>query len=90
MTTYNDKIQNYKGIPLKLIIYTDKHFAKLKAKRFLILNSKNEPSGQNIWIPNSFLLEDGTINHNKNLDWLFLKTDNKHKLALAGFILNTN
>lgn len=31
---------------------------------------------------------DGTINLTKNLDCLFSKSENQHKLALAGFILN--
>ena len=86
--TYNNEVQNYKGIPLKLIIYTDSHFQRMKAKCFQIMNAVNQPSGQHIWIPNKFLSQDGTINQAKNLDWLFRKTDNAEKLRLAGFILN--
>lgn len=88
MIQYNNNVQEYKGIRLKLIVYTETHFKRLKAKRFLILDAHDKPSGQNLWIPNSFLLEDGTINPTKNLDWLFFKSENQHKLALAGFILN--
>ena len=84
---YNDSIQRYRGIPLKLIVYTERHFASLKAKRFLIMDGNGEPSGQNLWIPNSFLLEDGTLDPGKNLDWLFHKPQNRHKLELAGFRL---
>lgn len=83
---YNTNVQYYKTIPLRLIVYTEAHFSRLKAKRFLILDRNNRPSGQNLWIPNSFLLEDGTINPNRNLDWLFGKPDNLHKLNLAGLI----
>ena len=85
---YNDAIQEYKGVRVKLIVYTDQHFARLKAKCFLIMDAHDRPSGQNLWIPNSFLLDDGTINPARNLDWLFRKPENRHKLALAGFIVN--
>ena len=85
---YNDNIQDYKGVRLRLIVYTDNHFKRLKAKRFLILNAKDQPSGQNLWIPNQFLLPDGTIDPSRNLDWLFKKPQNVHKLALAGFMVN--
>ena len=88
MIQYNNDIQEYKGIRLKLIVYTETHFQRLKAKRFLILNAHDKPSGQNLWIPNRFLSADGTIDKTKNLDWLFFKPENQHKLALAGFILN--
>ena len=88
MIKYNNGVQTYKGVRLKLIVYTPEHFAHLKAKRFLILNAENKASGQNLWIPNSFLLEDGTINPARNLDWLFKKPQNRHKLELAGFIIN--
>lgn len=86
--SYNDRIQNYKGIPLKLIVYTESRFQHLKAKCFHILNATNQPSGQQIWIPNRFLSEDGTINPTCNIDWLFRKEDNATKLRSAGFILN--
>lgn len=85
--TYNDGVQDYKGVRLKLIVYTPEHFARLKAKRFLILDCHDRPSGQNLWIPNRFLLDDGTINPARNLDWIFRKDENRHKLALAGFQL---
>ena len=29
---YNTNVQNYKGIPLKLILYTESRFQHLKAK----------------------------------------------------------
>lgn len=85
---YNDHIQNYKGIPLKLIVYTESHFQHLKAKCFQILNANNQPSGQRVWIPNRFLTENGTILSTCNIDWLFRKSDNAEKLRSVGFILN--
>lgn len=51
MMKYNTEIQNYKGIKVRLIKYTDKHFARLKAKRFMLVGS-DENSKQNLWIPN--------------------------------------
>jgi hypothetical protein len=74
---YNTNTQYYKGIPLTLIVYTENHFAKLKAKRFLINNTK-----QNVWIPNSYLELDGTIKANANIDFVFRNC--KKKLELSG------
>lgn len=85
---YNYTIQNYKGLPLQLSNTAESRFDHLKAKCFLILNKDNQPSGQNLWIPNKFLNPDGTIDQTKNIDWLFRKTENAEKLRLAGFILN--
>lgn len=56
----NLKTQYYKGLPLKLI--NRKDYANRKAKRFIINNTN-----QNIWIPNSYLMEDGTIKDNVDL-----------------------
>lgn len=74
---YNTNIQMYKNIPLRLIVYTESHFAKLNAKRFTI-NGTN----QNIWIPNCYLEPDGTIKKNVNIDFVFHKS--KRQLELAG------
>ena len=82
---YNDKVQNLYGIQLRLIVYTDAHFQRLKAKRFLVLFD-GKASGQNLWIPNSYLLPDGTIDSEKDLRWLFKQPVTKHKLKLAGYI----
>ena len=76
-TKYNTSVQIYKNVPLKLIVYTEKHFARLKAKRFTINNSN-----QNVWIPNQYLTEDGTIKPNANIDFVFYKA--KRQLELAG------
>ena len=72
----NFETQYYKGIPLKLI---DRNYDGYKAKRFTI-NGTN----QNIWIPNKFLLDDGTIVQNSNLSFIFNKPTVKHILELAG------
>lgn len=74
---YNTDVQFYKNVPLKLIVYTDAHFKRLKAKRFTI-NGTN----QNVWIPNTFLQADGTIIPGINIDFVFLKASNQ--LAKAG------
>lgn len=73
---YNTDTQYYKGIPLRLIVYTEEHFSRLKAKRFLIGNSH-----QNIWIPNSCLTKNGTILPDKNLDFVFRNATRKLELA---------
>ena len=78
---YNTQTQFYKGVPLNLIVYTESHFARLKAKRFVI-NHTN----QNLWIPNVYLLEDGTIKPNINID--FVLYNNRRQIALAGVTFN--
>ena len=52
---YNTEIQNYRGIKFKLIVYTEQHFAALRAKRFLLISDKEEHPSQNFWIPNCYL-----------------------------------
>lgn len=79
---YNTSIQMYKNIPLKLIVYTEQHFARLKAKRFTI-----NGSNQNIWIPNVYLEPDGTIKANANIDFIFYKAKRQLELANATFIV---
>lgn len=74
---YNTNTQYYKNVPLNLIVYTESHFARLKAKRFRINNTK-----QNIWIPNKYLMEDGSIQPNVNIDFIFFKA--YPQLELAG------
>lgn len=69
--------QYYKNVPLKLIVYTDSHFERLKAKRFNVNNTT-----QNVWIPNQFLEPDGSIKENVNIDFVFYRS--KRQLELAG------
>ena len=76
---YNTDVQLYKNVPLKLIVYTESHFARLKAKRFTV-NDTN----QNVWIPNQYLESDGTIKLNANIDFVFYKS--KRQLEIAGII----
>lgn len=78
---YNTKTQFYKGVPLNLIVYTESHFARLKAKRFVI-NHTN----QNLWIPNKYLLEDGTIKPNSNIDFVLYNNKRQCELAVVIFI----
>lgn len=74
---YNTNIQYYKNVPLQLIVYTEQHFERLKAKRYTINNTN-----QNVWIPNCYLESDGTIKPNVNIDFVFYKS--KRQLELAG------
>lgn len=83
--TYNNNIQTYKGIKLKLIIYTPEHFARLRAKRFLLVG-KNK--SQNIWIPNRHLDPSGTILPGENLDYIMLKAYEQNKFQYAGIPFN--
>lgn len=66
----------YKNVPLKLIVYTEEHFARLKAKRFII-NGTN----QNVWIPNKYLEPDGTIKSDANIDFVFYKAHRQLELS---------
>lgn len=77
---YNTGWQYYRGIPIRLIVYSEQHFAAIRAKRFLLGKSEK----QNIWIPNSCLLPDGTLDTSKQLDWIFKKAAYQNKLKLAG------
>ena len=71
---YNINTQYYKNIPIKLIVRKD--YPCMKAKRF-ILNNTN----QNVWIPNKFLTNNGTLVDNVDLDWLFLKSHRQLEIA---------
>lgn len=73
---YNQTVQHYKHIPLKLIVYTEQHFSRLKAKRFVINGTH-----QNVWIPNRYLMPDGTIKPDANLDFVFRNAGRKLELA---------
>lgn len=83
--TYNTSIQTVCGVHLKLIVYTEAHFARMKAKRFLILtpDQKIPEQTQNIFIPNTCLLPDGTIQG--DVRWIFQKKDTRRKLQILGY-----
>lgn len=72
----NLNTQYYRGLPLRLI--NRKDYKYKKAKRFIINNTN-----QNVWIPNTYLLDDGTIKDNVDLMFIFRKS--KRKLELAGY-----
>ena len=67
---YNTDTQYYKGIPVELIVRED--YGCYKAKRFKI-----NGSNQNVWIPNCYLENDGTIKENVNIDFVFRKSVNQ-------------
>lgn len=69
----NYSFQYYKDIPLQQI---KRNYKGLKARRFT-LNGTN----QNVWIPNKYLLEDGTIKENVDIDFVFRGCNRKFYLA---------
>lgn len=69
----NYKLQYYKEIPLRQI---QRSYDGSKARRFT-LNETN----QNVWIPCRYLLEDGTIKENVNIDFVFKGCKRKFELA---------
>lgn len=82
---YNTNIQKYKGIQIQLIKYTDRHFAALRAKRFLLIpDSEEVMTNQNVWIPNRYLEEDGTLKQNADIDFVFIRAMFQRKLKYAG------
>lgn len=72
----NLETQYYRGLPLRLI--NRKDYKHKNAKRFVINNTN-----QNIWIPNCYLLDDGTIKDNVDIMYIFRKA--KRKLEIAGY-----
>lgn len=82
---YNSRVQYYKGVPIKLIVYTEKHFARLKAKRFILGDSR---AHQNIWIPNVYLEPNGTLKNGVNIDFIFQKAYQQKKFYYAHININ--
>ena len=82
---YNEYVQFYKHVPIKLIIYTEKHFARLKAKRFMLGSPKYN---QNIWIPNCYLEPNGSLKPNVNIDFIFKKAYQQKKFYYAHIDIN--
>ena len=78
-------VSPYRGIPFRLIEYTQKHFDRLRAKRFLLNpDVETEYRTQNFWIPNCYLEEDGTLKSNVFVDWIFVKCVKANKFKYAG------
>lgn len=78
---YCTETQYYRGIPIRLIVYTEQHFAALKAKRFML-----GPAGttQNIWIPNKYLEPDGRLKDGADIDWIMRRAWAENKFKYAG------
>ena len=70
--------QYYKGVTILLI---KRNYNDYKAKRYM-LGSRS--SGQNVWIPNAYLEEDGTLKPNINIDFIFIKANLDGKFKKAG------
>lgn len=75
--------QFYKGVRIRLI---KRDYTGNKAKRFLLGREKN--NHQNIWIPNVYLTEDGTIKPDANIDFVFKKAYYAKKFTYAGIDIN--
>lgn len=82
---YNNNIQYYKDVPIRLIVYTEKHFKRLKAKRFMLGDPKDN---QNIWIPNCYLEPDGSLKNGVNIDFIFKKAYCQKKFYYAHINVN--
>ena len=82
---YNNRTQYYKGVPIKLIVYTEKHFARLNAKRFVLGDIR---AHQNIWIPNTYLEPDGSLKNGVNIDFIFKKAYCQKKFYYAHININ--
>lgn len=72
--------QYYKGVTILLI---KRNYNDYNAKRYM-LGSRS--SGQNIWIPNLYLEEDGTLKSNINIDFVFIKANFEGKFKKAGLL----
>lgn len=77
---YNVNDQFYKGIRIRLIPYHPDYYAQRNAKRFELGERKY---GQNFWIPNSYLMPDGTIKEGVNLDFFFCRAIRENKFYYA-------
>lgn len=82
---YNKRTQYYKGVPIKLVVYTEKHFKRIRAKRFMLGNPK---ANQNIWIPNTYLEPDGTLKTGVDIDFIFKKAYLQKKFYYAHININ--
>lgn len=76
---YNTTVQEYDGVKFRLIVYTEQHFARLNAKRFLIVRSDGSDSRQNFWIPNGCLKPDGTVIDGR-IGWKFRMSEMRRKV----------
>ncbi len=77
---WNTEVQYYKGIPVKLIPYHPDYYAEKGGKRFEIGKRKY---CQSEWIPNQFLMPDGTIKAGVNIDFVFRRAKRQKKLHYA-------
>lgn len=75
--------QFYKGIQIRLIERHD--YKNHAAKRFML---GDERRNQNIWIPNQYLLEDGTLKTNVNIDFIMRKAYVQKKFKYAEININ--
>ena len=78
--------QYYKGIRLRLIVKSKREYTQLyKAKRYTL---GEEKYSQNIWIPNCYLLPNGKLKDNVNIDFIFQKAYIQKKFMYAHIDIN--
>lgn len=77
---YNFAVQFYKGVPISLMDYSAEYYATRSAKRFHLGDKRY---GQNIWIPNTYLEQDGTLKQGVNIDFVFRKAYQQRKFQYA-------
>lgn len=76
----NLNMQYYKSIPIRLI---KRKYDGYNAKRFT-LNGTN----QNVWVPNCYLEQDGTLKEGVNIDFVFKKAYLQGKFKYANINVN--
>ena len=89
MSKKNQKIelnlsaQFYKGVRIRLI---KRDYGTQRAKRFLLGKEKN--NHQNVWIPNIYLNDDGTVKPDANIDFVFKQAYYQNKFEYAGIAID--
>lgn len=81
--TYNNGMQNYKGINLRLTMYYPERTSRMLAKLYRIGDGT-----QSLWIPNQYLEQDGTIKEGANLDRVFQQAFIAGTLSKADININ--
>lgn len=78
--------QYYKGIQISLVVKSKREYTQLyKAKRYIL---GEEQYKQTIWIPNCYLLPDGKLKDNINIDFIFKRAYVQKKFMYAHIDIN--
>ena len=73
----NTSRQEYKGVPLELVIRHPKPYYDAR----MALNYRLNGTVQKVWIPKKHLEEDGTLKAGENIDYVFFKSANQVRYA---------